>query len=250
MRARNARKMVGAEVHKLVATRSGVAMLCAPIVYPAVMVALATTDGPDLRVDAIEALRGAGDVLPLVWLLVGALSVAREFTDGSIIATLVAVPRRSRLFGAKLAALAVTSVAVTAATIAVAIGSVAAKEPDVWLDSVTAGDLAGTAAALVAVSMLFALIGVSVGQIVRHSTAAAVGILVWMLVGENVLPAALELDEAARWVTSRAAASLVDVARPEPDEIGAGAGLGVLVAVAVVAAIVAAVTFERRDVVG
>lgn len=250
MTTRSARRLVGAEVHKLLATRSGIAMLGAPVAYPAVVVALATTDGPDLRVDAIEALRGAGDVLPLIWLLVGALSVAREFGDGSIVATLVSVPGRSRLFGVKLAALAVTSVAVTAATVAVALGSVAVKEPDAWLDAVSAADLARTAAALVAVSVLFALIGAGVGEIVRHSTASAVGILLWVLVGENVLPAALDLDETARWVTTRAAASMVDVARPEPDAIGAAAGLGLLVAVAAATGIVAAVTFERRDVAG
>lgn len=249
-RSRRSLRIVGAELRKLVSTRSGVILLCAPIVYPAAMVATATTDGPDLEVDAIEVLRGTGDVLPVVWLLVGALAIAGEFGDGSIVSTLISVPRRSVLVVAKLAALAVAALCATAASVVVALGSAATREPNGWLDSVTVGDLVRTGSALFAVALLFALTGGSVGAVARHPTVASVAILVWMLVAENVLPAALGIDGATRWMSSRAAGSLVDVARPEPGAIGAGAGLAVLAGVAVVAGAVALVLFENRDVAG
>lgn len=239
-----------AEVRKLVSTRSGIAMLAAPIVYPAVMVATVRTDGSDLLVDAVEVLRGTGDVLPVIWLLVGALAVAGELGNGSIVETLVVVPRRSVLLVAKLVALAIASFVVTAAAIVVGLGSVAVREPDRWLDSVSLTDLVATIAALFAVALLFALIGGSLGAIVRHPTMASVVVLVWMLAAEHVLPAALGVDGAARWVSSSAAAAVVDNARPDPAAIGAGAGLAVLGGVALVVGVVAALDFVRRDVGG
>lgn len=243
------RRLIGAEVHKLVSTRSGTAMLCAPIVYPAVVSALTKASGTaESGSDAIDVLRGTGDVLPVIWMLVGALSVAGEFRDGSIVSTLIAVPQRSTLFTAKLAALALVSVITTALAVSVALGSAAVAEPSTWLDSVGGWDLVGTTSALFVVSVLFVLIGGSVGEIARNPTVSSVGILVWMLVAENALPTALGFQGATGWMSSRSAMAVVDVARPDPDAIAAGAGLAVLSVIAAVVGTVAVVVFERRDI--
>jgi ABC-type transport system involved in multi-copper enzyme maturation permease subunit len=248
---RFAARVVVAEACKLASTRSGAAMLATPIASPAVMVAAQRSN--DLAAsdrDAIEVLRGIGDVLPVIWLVLGALAVAGEFRDGSIVSTLIAVPHRAGLFAAKLAALAAVAVLSTAAAVAVALGSSAVAGPGTWLDSVSARDLVSSIAAVVGVAPAFAMIGGGIGAVVRHPTAAAVGLLVWTLVAENALPAALGFQDAARWVSSRSAAAVVDVARPQPDTISALAGLGVLAAIAVVAVVIGAAVFDRRDVTG
>lgn len=248
---RVAARVVVAEACKLASTRSGAAMLAAPVVYPALMVAaIRSNDVASADRDAVEVLRGIGDVVPVVWLVVGALAVSGELRDGSIVSTLIAVPRRVGLFVAKLAALAAVAVLSTAVAVAAALSSSAAAGPDTWLDSVSGHDLLRTIAAVVGVAPAFAVIGGGIGAIVRHPTASAVGILVWMLVAENAVPAALGFDETTRWVSSRSAAAVVDVARPQPGAISALAGLGVLGAIAVVAVVIGAVVFDRRDVAG
>lgn len=244
-------RLLAAETRKLVSTRAGVAMLAVPVVYPVVIGAVIGADGTtSADTDALEFLRSIGDVLPVIWLLIGALAVAGEFRDGSIVSTLIAVPGRIRLHAAKLAALAFVAMIVTLAAIGAGLGMSAVIGPHTWIDEVSAWTLVRTGAALVVVAVLFAVIGAGVGAITRQPTAAAVGILVWMLAAENAVPAALGHADATRWVSSRSAAALVDAARPQPDAISAIAGLGVLGSLAVVVAVASAAVVERRDVTG
>lgn len=244
-------RWIAAEVRKLASTRSAVALLAAPIAYPILMVsAMSVNDLTPPERDAIEVLRGTGDAMPVIWLLVGALAVAGEFHDGSIVSTLVAAPRRVGLFAAKLAALTVVALCVTAVAVTSALVLSAVAGPETWVDSVSTVDLARTVSAVLGISVAFAVVGGGVGAIVRHPTAAAIGILVWMLLVENAAPAALGFDEATRWVSSRSAAAVVDAARPEPGTIGASVGAAVLAALTAAVAGLGLVVFDRRDVEG
>ncbi len=240
--------LIRTEMRKLTSTRSGVALALAPAVYTVLVVFLVRVHGGADEVTAIDLARGVGDVVPLVWGVLGALAIAGEIRDGSIVATLVAVPDRRRLFAAKAAAVALTAVAATAMALVAGTLAAASLAPSTFLDAASAGELAQTIFGVLAVAAGFAAIGVAIGAVVGQPTAAAVGLVLWLLVGERAVPVALGVNDAARWMPGRAGEALIDAAAPLPESLAAGSAAIVLGVVVATAAAVASEVFRRRDV--
>jgi ABC-2 type transport system permease protein len=120
--------------------------------------------------------------------LIGAIAFTGEIRHGTIRQTLLVAPRRSPVVRAKLVVSALFGCAVgllaQGLMAAAASTAFAARGIDIHL---TGGDylqllLGGTAAA-----GLWALIGLGVGALVRDQTATLAGILIWMLLVENLL---------------------------------------------------------------
>jgi ABC-type transport system involved in multi-copper enzyme maturation permease subunit len=118
--------------------------------------------------------------------LAGSVLITAEYAHGTINQTFLTVPRRGRLLAAKLGAVAVVGAAlavlaavttfVTAALWFAARG-IGFHLADSWLP------LLGTVAA----SMFAAAMGLGAGAILRRQTATTVLILLWLLIGENIL---------------------------------------------------------------
>jgi len=167
------------------------------------------------------------DVVPYVqagFVLLGILPVGHEYAGRQSRTSLLAVPARGRLVGAKTAA-AFVAIACTAITV-VAVEYALAEAGSV-----------GAAAYLT----LIGLLAFTVALIVRHLVPALVGTLCLVLILSPLLAA---VTKHARWLPDRAAAELY-----HPTDSVLTATTGTLVALAWIAVLgaVATVSFQRRD---
>jgi len=198
---------------------------------------------PELAVQT--ALIGFG-VAQLLLLVVGVLSVSTEFASGSALATLTAVPRRTRLLVAKtlvvaawclvLSAVLAAGCFLAARTLTAVPGGVPPTDPEVLR---TLGLQVGAAA-------LVGVLGVALGAVLR-STAGALAVGVALVF---VLPPVLALS-GPRWAERLSQA--LPMLRVGQDAFFAvpttwATGMAVVAGWAAGAWFVGAVLFERRDV--
>jgi ABC-2 type transport system permease protein len=197
--------LIHAELLKL-RTRAATLLLLAAL---AVAVLTVVTNVPKAGVDhssfplqdpnLLAGLVGIGFAVPEVFIvLLGCVAFTQEFRYGTVTATYLGEPRRGRVLVAKWLTLALASVVVTAASIAVClpIGAevIRARGGDVsfpWRFWQTIG------AGLV-VMAVYAVIGVAVGALIRNQIVAVVGVLVWMLVVEQLIVPTYPV--AGRWM--------------------------------------------------
>jgi hypothetical protein len=165
--------------------------------------------------------------------LVGTVLVTAEYAHGTINQSLLAVPDRVRLLGAKLGAAVLIALVLAAIagvlTLAISRLWYEGRGVSLELGGGTTTPLLGALGA----SALAAAIGTGVGALLRRQTTAVVLILVWLLIGEAAIGA---IGEGARYAPGHVIASVL-VAHQE----GRGNMLGVWAAAA--AALVYAVAF-------
>jgi ABC-2 type transport system permease protein len=115
------------------------------------------------------------------------LLVSSEFRTGTIRATLAAQPNRVRLFASKVivVALAALAVSVLMSALALAVGRLvlAAGESLVTFNGTDWATVAGA----IVFFVLFALWGLGLAFIIRHSAGAICALILWPLVGEGIL---------------------------------------------------------------
>lgn len=119
--------------------------------------------------------------------LIGSVLITTEYAHGTINQSFLAVPARERLLLSKLAAavLVGAAVAVLAAIATVLIGELwyAGRGITLHLGGGTWTPLAGAVGA----AAIASAIGVGVGAILRRQTGSIVVILLWLLIGENII---------------------------------------------------------------
>lgn len=187
--------LVHAEVLKLRSTRTPTGLLLATLGLVALTVAVnvpkvgaenapVSLDDPGLVAGTV----GIGFGVPLVFVvLLGVLAFTQEFRYGTVTSTYLGEPRRTRVLVAKWLSLALFSVVITAATLALsvtlAIALVRSRDGDVT----TGAQFWQLVAAGFVVMAAYGVIGVAIGALVRNQIAAAVGVLVWMLAVEQIV---------------------------------------------------------------
>jgi ABC-type transport system involved in multi-copper enzyme maturation permease subunit len=199
--------LLRAELLKLRSTRTTAGLLLAT--FALVPLTVATTvphvgdenaplslDDPGLLADTVGVSFG----VPLVlMLLFGTLAFTQEFRYGTVTSTYLGEPRRKRVLVAKWLSLALASVVITAATLALSvalgIALIGSRDGDVTL----AGHFWGLVASAFVVMAAYGLIGVAIGAFVEQlviPTFPAVGR--WMPFGATnavfQLGPALSLD--------------------------------------------------------
>ena len=124
--------------------------------------------------------------------IIGILSTGHEYRYGTIYPTLTAIPKRSALLAAKVLVVASVSAAAAVTVIAVCwlVGTVTRSEPLPLANKPIPVVLAG----YVVLVMLYAVLGVVLGQLTRNIPAASFIVLVSPLVIEPVISALPELD--------------------------------------------------------
>jgi ABC-2 type transport system permease protein len=166
-----------------------------------------------------------GGLAAIVAVLVGSLLVTAEYAHGTINQSLLAVPVREKLLGAKLAAavLVVFAIAVLtdAATLLIAEIWYQGRGVSLHLGRETLAPFLGAVGA----SMLAGGIGVGIGALLRRQTGAIVAILLWLLIGEGVITA---VGDASRFAPGHALGAVV-----ASHEVGSRDMLGVWPAVVV-----------------
>jgi ABC-2 type transport system permease protein len=142
----------------------------------------------------------------IVAVLIGALLVTAEYAHGTINHSLLAVPVRQKLLGAKLGAalLVVVSLAVFADAATLVIAEIWYHGRGVELHLARA--TLAPALAAVGASMLAGGIGIGIGALLRRQTGSIVAILLWLLIGEGVIAA---VGDAARFAPGHALGAVV-----------------------------------------
>jgi ABC-2 type transport system permease protein len=204
---------------------------------------LATADG------LASILASAATFIGVVALSVFAMSIASEYSQGTLRNLLVRQPRRVQLLAGKLLALAsFTTLAVIVAGIAaVATALLVAPAQDVstaaWFTSAGWTALAAGLGNLLLATLGWGLLGALLALVLR-APAAAVGVgLAWALPGELLVTAAWA--DGARWLPGQ----LLDILAQGGTAAVTYGWAGLLLALYAVFALVAGTTlFTRRDV--
>lgn len=183
-------------------------------------------------------------VLPVFLLSLGIRAFTEEFQYGSIVPTLLASPDRCRVLVAKLVVMtgaAAVFVAVTGG-VSIGLGMVLATAKGATI-TVAAAPLAATIGKLLGLATLFGGIGLGVGLVVKHQVAAAIGALIWLFVGEQLVGALA--PGVARFLPGRAANG---VFATDPGLLAPVAAALVLVGWATAALAAGATVMDRRDI--
>ena len=209
-------RLVHSELLKLRTTRTARVLLALAAAGTAALVAivllLAGQPGqPALGPDALRQLvLVPAQPLTLAALVLGVVGMAGELRHGTATSTFLVTPRRGRVVAAKLAAAAVTglamSLASSAAVLAVGLPWLRAKGIEVAVaDPGVATRVAGLAVAVA----LYAVLGTGLGALLRNQVAAVVvGLLWWSQGVERVLTGILHQPGLERWLPMGAASAL------------------------------------------
>jgi ABC-type transport system involved in multi-copper enzyme maturation permease subunit len=182
-----------AELFKQRSTRTAAGLLVAALGLVVFVVLLhglgVAAEHVDSSSKQLTLLFGWGEIVGALFAaLLGAMSVTGEIRHGTIRPTFLVSPWRSRVIAAKVLAsmLIGSGIGLVAGAVAAGVGTAALRTRgiDVQLE---AGDYTLLVAGGAAAAALWAAIGVGVGAIVRNQMPALVGIVVWLLLVENVL---------------------------------------------------------------
>ena len=239
------------EFRKIRTTRSAFGLLAGTVVLAGLALwgSLSSATPAELAAGLTAPFGYAGIVI-IAMLFVMVLGI-RSFTDevrhGSIVPTFLATPKRLRVLAAKTTVSAAAAVVFAVAALAVGTGVIAVYlvahgygVPVAWW---TLGWLFTKA---IAITALWAVIGVSVGVIVKHQVAAIVGALAWLFVVENILSGLA--PKLSAWLPGSAAGVAMGMGSLNPI-VTPVVGMIVLIGWTVGAVALAATVIRRRDVV-
>jgi ABC-2 type transport system permease protein len=187
--------LVRAEVLKLRSTRTPAWLLLATLGLVVLTVVMSVPKVGDTNAPVpldepglLAGIVGIGLGVPEVMVvLLGVLAFTQEFRYGTATSTYLVEPRRTRVLVAKWLSLALSSVVITAATLALSVTLCIAVIRSRDGDVTAAAQFWQMVAAAFVVMAAYGVIGVAVGALVRNQIAAAVGVLVWMLAVEQVV---------------------------------------------------------------
>jgi ABC-type transport system involved in multi-copper enzyme maturation permease subunit len=235
-------RLVRAEALKVLTVRTLLWIAVGEIAFIAVAVIarVLTFDGvQDATADRSTAQFAASSML--FALLSGIFVMASESTHGTITQTLLAAPARARVVLAKVLVAAATGLAlgVLAELLTIAIGAPGGVLHVGHARLVLVGTLVGAG--------LAGMIGVGVGTIFRAQGAAIAVSLLWLLIGESILAAAV--GHGVRFFPGHAFAATAGGSRSGSDQV-LGTWPAVVVAALYAAGFVAvgAALLTRRDV--
>jgi len=250
------RSLVSTELLRLRRTRSAWVPLAAALGY-AVLAVLAVTStagrGGDPPLSAAwlpELMRASGGrFVDGAVLLTAIILTTGEFRHRTTVTTFLAEPRRLRVVCAKLVAAGLVGVVVgLAAEVSSAVTAAVVLSthgiPLHWTS-------AGVGWSLVAVPLLaavYAVLGASLGLLVRNTAAAVGAALMWALVIEGVLPSVARMPGLTRWLPGNAANAVLHDASASAATLAAGAAAAMLMAYAAAIAAAATTATITRDI--
>jgi ABC-2 type transport system permease protein len=248
-------RLVRAEWTKLLTTRVWIGLLVGGVVLSGGFAALFTglagqADGPPAVGDPeFERL-----VLSLVAnatvfsLILGIIGTTQEFRHRTATPTFLAAPHRGQVVAAKLLAYAVAGIpfAVVVAAVTVLVAEVYAGGRGA-APSLTGENLRVLLFAMLAI-VIYAVIGVGLGALLRNQVGAIVGALVYLFVVENLIGGIPATSGAYKWLPG-GALSAMTASFDGPDLLGPGQGAALLLGYGLVAAALGTAFSIRRDVV-
>ncbi|MEV4711929.1 ABC transporter permease [Micromonospora sp. NPDC049374] len=261
--------LIRAEFRRLLATRMWGGLLVAAAVIGGGMIGVMALVGPEnfepplpgLDTDTgVRSLLGILGYTALVPAVAGTVAVTAEYRHRTVAVTFLFAPRRWQVLAAKLAAYAVVGLAyglVLAGTAAVALFAVAAAR------GVNLGIPAPTVLALLGrigvAMMVYLLIGVGMGALIRNQVAALCVVIGYLYLGETLLMMIPGVNLLYPILPGGATAALTDftyVADAMSEQLGSttihllppAVGALVLTMYAVTAAAIGVIVPMRRDI--
>jgi ABC-2 type transport system permease protein len=165
------------------------------------------------------------------------------------VTTFLGQPRRLRVVSAKLAAAALTGVAVglLAEALSAATSTTVLSVHHLPLHWAQPG-VPGAVITVPLLAALYGMLGAGLGLLLRN-TAAALGLaLMWAFVVEGVLPALIHAPGVVRWLPEATANAVLHGAPATPTTLTAGAALAVLTGYVIVLATGGAIVTTRREI--
>jgi ABC-type transport system involved in multi-copper enzyme maturation permease subunit len=252
-------RLVRAEWLKLFTTRVWLGLLLGACVMAGAFAALFTglagvTDNgrqglPPIGSQSFErVVLAVGANASVLFLILGIIGVTQEFRHRTATPTFLTTPQRSRVLVAKLVGYALAAVPFALLTLAtgVLVAEVYAGARG-SAPSLTDGGNLRVLGGVVAVLVLYAVIGVGVGALLRNQVGAIVGALVFLYVVEPVISSVPATASAFKWLPGGAAQAMTATVGG-PDLLTAWQGAVVLLGYGLVAAVLGTVLTLRRDI--
>jgi ABC-2 type transport system permease protein len=221
------------------------ALVLLTILLHALGLAAQTLASRDRQIDIL----GRGELLgSLFAALLGAVSITTDYRHGTIRPTFLVMPRRGRVLAAKVTVsmLLGAVLALLAAGLAAAVGTGAlqARGIEVHLD---AGDYLLLVGGSTMAGLLWAVIGVGVGALVRRQVPTTVGLCAWLLFVEGLLVGDVAgVAQVGRFGPGAAAAAMTG--QDPATLVSPGVGAALLALYAAAAAVAGLLATTRRDV--
>lgn len=246
---------VRSEVRKLLTIQTWFWLLVVGIALAAVVVIVPIATGNAEGPDALHQIVTNGNAAYIAVFILAVLSITTEYRYQTITPTLLSTPNRLQLVGAKLVTFfgvgIVFALAIAIVQTAIAVPWLSAKGVDI---SVGGADGALTSIGEVAlVVVLYALIGVGFGALLRNQVVAVVVGLIYLLFLENLLAIIPGVRHVYPFLPGGATASIYSWGKvkdqiPEITLLPSGVAVLVLVLWAAVLAGLGLATSLRRDI--
>lgn len=247
---------IRSEVRKLLTIQTWFWLLVAGIVLAAVVVIVPIATGNATGSDALHQIVTNGNAAFVAVFILGVLSVTTEYRYQTITPTLLATPHRLQLVGAKFATFfgvgVVFALVIAAVQTVIAVPWLSAKGVDV-----TAGGPEGALTSVGEVALvvvLYALIGVGFGALLRNQVVAVVVGLIYLLFLENLISVIPGVKHVYPYLPGGAMSSIYAWGRdhfvrgPDITLLPSGVAVVVLVLWAALLAGLGVTTSMRRDI--
>jgi ABC-2 type transport system permease protein len=251
------RRLITAEFHKLFTTRLWLWLLLGSVALTALYASLAiafgdTPDNPTPPLASPGGQRtvfsvgqGAGTLLAVL----AAIALTGEFRHQTATTTFLASPQRGRVVLAKLIAYGLVGIGYAlvciAVTIAIALPWLNAKGIQIPLGG---NGIPATLAGVVAAVVIFGLIGVGLGALIREQVATVVGLLVYLFIAEPIVTRIPALHSWTSYLPGAAANALTQVAQANQEFLPPWQGGLVLTAYGLILAAAGTLAITRRDI--
>jgi ABC-2 type transport system permease protein len=184
----------------------------------------------------------------ILFIVLGIIGTTQEYRHRTATPTFLASPHRGRVVIAKLVAYALAAIPMALVVIAVDVLVVSVYAGAKGAAPSLSGDnlrvLGGAWAALV----IYTVIGVGVGALLRNQVGAIVGVLVYLFVVEGIISSIPATQGAYKWLPGGALEAMTATFNGT-DLLSAWQGALVLLGYGIVAAVLGTVLAVRRDVV-
>ncbi|MGH3352024.1 MAG: hypothetical protein ACRDPS_15255 [Nocardioides sp.] len=252
------RHLFAAEIAKLLSTRLWLWLLLASMALTALYASLLIgfSNDPDTMTAPLHTAAGqqtlfsvaSGGANTLAAVL-AAIGITGEFRHRTATATFLTTPRRGKIVAAKLVTYAVVGGGYATACLltvaAIAWPWLHARDIDLMLFG---NGLPGTYAGVVADVIIFAVIGIGLGALLRNQVATVVGLLVYRFVAEPILTAVPATSEWTAYLPGSASAALTQVSLSTQNYLDPWLGGLVLAGYGLLLAAVGSLVSMRRDI--
>src|SRR5262245_26727790 len=252
------RRLIAAELVKLVSTRLWLWLLLASMALTALYVSLtiAFSDAPDTSVLPLSTPAGQRMLFALaasgpsaLVAVLGAIGLTGEYRHRTATATFLATPHRDRIVRAKLVTYALAGVgyalACTAIAAAISLPWLAHRHIHV---PITGHGIPATLAGVLAAVTIYAVLGVGLGALLRNQVATVVALLVYLFVAEPIVTRIPALASWTIYLPGPAEQALTHLAQRDRDLLAPWQGGLIFAAYAAGLAVAGTLLTSRKDV--